>query len=484
MEDKEFSQVEMIGFLSRCILFSWIPFHGSISLKKESYPNVLKRYCQTTGFCFWLLLQYRKFWFPVYGLLFPRVQPFEAEVIHRCCAGKVKQFCKDKGGLFIKLGQYAACLHNVLPKEYLQELATLEDHAEECPIQDVLQVIERELGPFRSLLTNISERPIGCASIAQVHTANLLMSSTVVAIKVQKPNIPMQFAQDVRMLHILLSMYQTFKGGYDPTVWNIFVEFMREIQQEMNFVNERANNRKLAQCFQENDHIHVPHIFPCLSSRRVLTMEYIDGMTIDQCLSFDKEIRFRIARTLHEAFAKMLFQHRFLHMDPHPGNILLQWPQDNNHFRLVLIDTGKCQYVDSDFMEKFANFIVAVFLRDAQRLSRLLRDIEYGELLASLFLGRKITRSWLHVDDEAAATIANANRKKYSVQDYIHIVTWIQPEWLTILRPFLVIRGISRKLGYPKDVSRIYAPFALQLVWKTWSRNWMFTGTVGNLGSK
>ncbi|GJD05765.1 Uncharacterized aarF domain-containing protein kinase 1 [Galdieria sulphuraria] len=222
----------MSGLWSRCILFSWIKFHFSLTPKKERHPKFLARYCQTVGFGLWILVQYRKFWLPIYGKLLPNIQTPEAIALHRSCAEKVKEFCKSKGGLFIKLGQYTGSLQNVLPKEYLQELSTLQDQAEEVPIQDLLQVIKTDLGSFYGLITNISEKPIGCASIAQVHTAHIAMSSTIVAIKVQKPNTRLQFAQDLRILQLIISMYQTLKG-------------------EMNFVTEIANNRKLAQCFRD-----------------------------------------------------------------------------------------------------------------------------------------------------------------------------------------------------------------------------------------
>ncbi|GJQ15152.1 hypothetical protein GpartN1_g6943.t1 [Galdieria partita] len=453
---------------SRCVLFSWIKFHFSLSPKKEKYPKFLTRYCQAAGFCLWILLKYRKFWLPAYGYFLPNIQTTEAITLHRFCAEKVKQFCKSKGGLFIKLGQYAGSLQNVLPREYLQELSTLEDQAENVPVQDLLQVLQSDLGSFCILLTNISEKPIGSASIAQVHLARILTSSTVVAVKVQKPNTLVHFTQDLRFLEMVLSVYQFLKGGYEPAIWKIFAEFCREIQEEMNFMTEMANNRRLAQCFQGNIHIHVPDIFPNLCSRRILTMEFIDGMKIDDCLSLDKETRFRISRTLHEAFARMMFQRRFLHMDPHPGNIILQWPQDERQFRIVLIDTGKCYSIDLAFTRNLANFLIAIALRDTQRLARFVNTTgdDCGMLLASLFLGRKMAQHWLLVDE---SEIDN-RQHKYSLEDYIHLLTSIHPQWLTVLRPLLVIRGISRKLGYPKDVSTIYAPFATQLLFKAWSK--------------
>lgn len=453
-------------FWSRCILFSWIRFHSSsVNPKtKKKYPTLFVRYCQVAGFCFFLLVEYRKFWLPLYGYLLPSIEPIEAIHLHGSCARKVKEFCKRKGGLFVKLGQYASSLQNILPKEYLQELATLQDQAQEYPIQDLLQVLQTELGPFRGLLTDISETPIGCASIAQVHKANLIMSSTKVAIKIQKPNVQEQFADDLRMLQVVLSIYQTLKGGYEPIIWNIFVEFIKEIQQEMDFVKEMANNRKLARCFQENYHIQVPRIFPRLCSRRVFTMEYIDGMNMDDCISLDKQTRYRIVQTLHEAFARMLFEGRFLHMDPHPGNIILQYPTDSQRFRMVFIDTGKCSSVDPAFIEKFANLILAIVLRDTQRLASLFPDTSYdgGELFASFFLGKKMARTWLNHSELVG--------RKHSIHDYLHIISSVHPQFVTVMRPFLVIRGISRKLGYPKDATNIYAPFAMQLAWKTWLR--------------
>eukprot|EP00871_Galdieria_phlegrea_P001218 jgi/Galph1/2097/GphlegSOOS_G790.1 len=196
-------------------------------------------------------------------------------------------------------------------------------------------------------------------------------------------------------------------------------------------------------------------------------MEYIDGIKLSDCFSLQTNVRYRIAQTLHEAFATMLFDKGFIHMDMHPGNIIVQHTRDENEIRLVLLDTGKCRPLDEEFLQVFAQWMVAITEQNFKTLKKFFHVKQnelFIELLAALFVGTKTIQGWEgnSNNNSTSHTKTKNLRHSYRVEDYLDFINAAHPEWLNILRSFLIVRGVSRKLGYRKNVSYLYSPHALR----------------------
>ncbi len=250
------------------------------------------------------------------------------------------------GTTYLKLGQFMAMRFDLLPRDLCDELQRLFENVPPLPLPIVQAVVEAELGaPLADLFSEFQPRPIGSASIAQVHEARNLRGERL-AIKVQRPGIDGVFEADMRILGRLARAIDRL-GWFPSLALNDMVaEFATFTRRELDFVTEgRTADRLRAHATAEQV---VPRIDWKMTTHRVLTMEFIDGLSIAEAgrrlhhggaAGIDGRLRhFSLDDALHNlAFASLhqFFGTGFFHADPHPGNILLL---DDN--RIAFIDFG------------------------------------------------------------------------------------------------------------------------------------------------
>jgi ubiquinone biosynthesis protein len=273
---------------------------------------------------------------------------------------------EELGPSFIKLGQVLACRPDMLPIEYAQELVKLTDSVSPFPFEDVREIIEKDIGkPLEQLFAQFDRAPIAAASIAQVHRA-VLPDGAEVMVKVQRPDIDRLIEKDISILRgiaELIEVHVPEMAVYNPR--GIVEEFSRTIMRELDFFIEAANAAQIRKNFERSALLYVPAIFPELLSRRVLVMERIEGIRIDD---FDRieQAGFDRSELSHKgaaAFFQMVFQDGFFHADPHPGNIFVL-----SDGRLGLVDFGIMGRVTEENMQYFADVIVALVEHDFDKL--------------------------------------------------------------------------------------------------------------------
>ncbi len=273
---------------------------------------------------------------------------------------------EELGPSFIKLGQVLACRPDMLPIEYAQELVKLTDSVSPFPYDDVKATIEKDLGaPIGQVFAQFDRNPIAAASIAQVHRA-VLRDGTEAIVKVQRPNIDRLIARDISILRGLAELIEIYVP--DVAVYNpkgIVEEFARTINREMDFFIEASNAAQLRKNFEKGDLLYIPMVYADLSSKRVMVLEKLEGVRIDdfeaiQRMGFD---RTELSKKGAAAFFQMVFRDGFFHADPHPGNIFVL--QDG---RLALVDFGIVGRVSEENMEYFANSFLALVNHDYDAL--------------------------------------------------------------------------------------------------------------------
>ena len=279
---------------------------------------------------------------------------------------RVRRAFERLGITYVKLGQFLAMRFDILPEDVCRELARLFDAVPPMKIETVLATIERELGqPADALFTGFRREPLGAASIAQVHRAEL-RDGTAVAIKVQRPRIIEIFAADIRNLRRLAHLGDVLRILGPQSMVEAVEEFSRFTSREMDFLTEANTAERLRAnrgAFED-----VPRIYREYTTSRVLTMEFIDAPSLAELIHrversggvpptavtagappVDIE---RALRNLAAASLRQLFVTGFFHADPHPGNILIR-----DDGTVVFVDFGIFGQLSSERREVFAQYI-------------------------------------------------------------------------------------------------------------------------------
>ncbi len=254
--------------------------------------------------------------------LFARGRPEEK----RTRSERVRQAFEEMGPTFIKLAQILSTRPDLIPLEFAQELAKLQDQVPPFPFPQVKEIIEHELKTsLQERFPAFEENPLAAASIGQVHRA-VLRSGKEVAVKVQRPGIRETIEVDLEiMMHLATLIERHVKdwGIQRPTA--IVEEFSRILEKELDYTIEAAHMERFAWQFQGNPSIYVPGVYREVSSERILTMDYVPGVKVSEVgrlesLGLDRKV---LADRGADLILEQIFIHGFFHGDPHPGNIFI-----------------------------------------------------------------------------------------------------------------------------------------------------------------
>ena len=246
------------------------------------------------------------------------------EILSKPLPERLRLALEELGPTFVKFGQIVSSRRDLITDEYYVELEKLQEGVPPFPAAEARKIIRHELGhPVKDIFRHFDDVPIGSASIAQVHKAEL-PDGTPVAIKVQRPDIEKTIALDVAILSDIARFVEKHApeaSGINPT--GIVEEFTETLQRELDFENEALNAERFADQFAGNDSIRVPKIFRDLTTPRVLTMEFITGTPITDTRELERqEIDIRkLAVSMTKIIYEMIFTCGFFHGDPHPGNM-------------------------------------------------------------------------------------------------------------------------------------------------------------------
>ncbi|XP_019432639.1 PREDICTED: uncharacterized aarF domain-containing protein kinase 1 isoform X2 [Lupinus angustifolius] len=372
--------------------------------------------------------------------------------VHLRCAKRFLKLCEANKGFYVKAGQFVAS-QRVIPKEYSSTLSALQDQVSPLPYNIIKKVLKDNLGPdFTDMFLSVDEQPIAAASIAQVHHA-VLKSGHEVAIKVQYPWIEQQMNFDTRTMYFLSKtiglLYPQYRFEWLPSA------FAESMSSELDFVQEAKNSERAAKNFYNNKMVRVPHVFWELTTRQVLTMQFCSGHKIDD-LDFLNQIGVdpeKVAKSLMELFAEMIFVHGYIHGDPHPGNILVS-PEGCNGFSLVLLDHAVYRELDEEFRKDFCQLWEALILKDSKKtvvLGERFGAGKFARYLPIIFTGTTIESKYaLGTSVEEKETMKN-ELKSLLFEDISSFMESVPPEFIAIMRADGLLRSIIRKM----DVSRI-----------------------------
>jgi ubiquinone biosynthesis protein len=294
-------------------------------------------------------------------------------------ARRLREALEELGPTFAKLGQVLSTRPDLLPPEYIAELAHLQDDMPPMTRAEVVSVVETELGvPWEDALAHIEPEPLAAGTIAQVHRARLPDGSHVV-LKVQRPRAEHQILEDLALLQLFADKVgnrPAFERIVDlPAVFSYLSESLR---RELDFSIELASIERLRPVLAGYDRLNAPRVYPELSTRRLLVMQEIAGTGVADAAP--EEARHEAARQLLSCYYQQVLGEGFFHADPHPGN--LRWADGQVWF----LDFGMVGELDPDIRLMLLLLVMAFWRDDAPFLAETLLMLSGPEVPRGLDL--------------------------------------------------------------------------------------------------
>nr|WP_320025453.1 AarF/UbiB family protein [uncultured Acetobacterium sp.] len=369
---------------------------------------------------------------------------------------KLRLIIEDLGPTFIKIGQIMSMRRDIFPSEYCIELEKLRSQVTPMPFDEFIKIIEDEYdSPVEDVFKFINQVPLGSASIAQVHAADLIDGSKVV-IKVQRPGIYKVMAQDVVLLNRATGILNIASGIGDVVDFKMIVDEMwSTAQQEMDFLFEAKNAQLFSELNAEIKYIGCPKIYNQYTTSKVLVMEDIVGIEIDEKSAlleagYDLE---EIGVKLAENYVKQIIDDGFFHADPHPGNMFIRNGQ------IVWIDLGMMGKLSKREMGLLRRSVKAVATRDVESL-------EVAILSLGVHKGRRINHSLLYeaidrmLDVYGTEELSNINMGRF-LEEILRIAAENHigmPRGISMLsRGMITIEGVIAEISPDANFVRIMA---------------------------
>ena len=371
------------------------------------------------------------------------------------------------GPVWVKFGQMLSTRRDLFPEQWVDELAKLQDKVEAFPGEQAKELIIQQLGlqQISDLFQQFDENPLASASIAQVHTAQLIQADgnlADVVIKVIRPDIKPQILADLELMEALADLVARYlPDGKRLRPKEVVAEYRKTILDELDLQREAANAIQLKRNFEGSDSLYVPYVYADHSRAGVMVMERIYGIPVSDLAALkaqgtNLEL---LAKRGVEVFFTQVFRDSFFHADMHPGNIFVSFETPHNP-KYIGIDCGIVGTLNKEDKRYLAENFVAFFNRDYLKVAQLhvdsgwvpantsveefesairtvcepifqkpLQDISFGQVLFNLF----------------------NTARRFNMQ--------VQPQLVLLQKTLLYIEGLGRQLYPQLDLWQTAKPF-------------------------
>ena len=402
----------------------------------------------------------RNFWYR-WRRLFSR-KPAEP-VRHLKLVERVRLTLESLGPTYIKFGQVMSTRPDLVPPGMLAELKRLQENVPPFSSDEAVERVEHELGrPLAELFASFDRIPLAAGSLGQVHRA-VNFDGTSLAVKIRRPGAVRNVERDLSLMHeiaVLIERHVPEARIFDPV--GLVNHFARTIRRELNFAREGRTMDEFRRLFRQDATLYVPSVFWELTTEAVLTMEFIDGMRIDEVAQQESNgfAPADVAANGARIFMKQAFEFGVFHGDPHPGNIRIR-PDGT----ICLLDYGMVGMLDDRTREQLIDLLVAVSQQNVDAAVKLV--LQLGES------PREIDRPLLQVDmRDFVVNYYGIELERLNVgrmlSDFVGILSnhgiRCPGSLLLLIRALVTLEGIGRSLDPAFNLASHLQPFVERLV--------------------
>ena len=368
----------------------------------------------------------------------------------------------ELGSAFIKLGQLLSSRPDILPAGWVSELASLQDNVPAFSVDHVQTVLEEELGQRCAEVIDLDPQPLGAASLAQVHRASL-RSGRQVVLKVQRQGLDRRFRLDLDVMQQVAAVLQRHPSWGRGRDWPAMArECRRVLLRELDFRVEAQYAARFRQQFLDDEQIRIPGVIWELSTRRVLCLDYLPGIKIN-----DREAIVEagidpsaVAEIGAASYLKQLVRFGFFHADPHPGNLAVA-----SDGALIYYDFGMMGVLSDGLRRRLGSMVRAAAARDSAAL--------VTELQAAGLIGTEIdvgpVRRLVRVMLQDALTPPFSSNVIDKLSGDLYDLVYGQPfrlpvELIFVMRALSTFEGVGRSLDPAFSLVSIAKPYLLPLM--------------------
>lgn len=374
---------------------------------------------------------------------------------------RIRLVLQELGTTFIKLGQTLSTYPELIGFDLAEELSKLQESAPITSYDEVKQIIEKEFQkPIDEIYDEFDIEPIASASIGQVHKA--ILDNKIVAVKVQHPNIKETIASDIQIMNTIVTRLDNniaITKAYNlPGILDVFE---KDIHKELDYKFEAINAIHLRDLLYD-DEVYIPEIYVEYSTDKVLTMEYLDGVSLNKVLSdsenvYDKE---KIARVGADSFIKQILIHGFYHADPHAGNIFIL---SNNV--VAFVDFGMMGHLNKDLREDLAKLFIFISDGDSKLLTKqlyymgIIKDKTYYDNIEEEIT--HLLDKYYNIQFNDISGVLGELMRENLLNKYDLV---IPRDLMMVIRTITMVDDIGKSLVPSFNVTEILKPYAFQML--------------------
>ncbi|KAL3800570.1 hypothetical protein ACHAWO_009814 [Cyclotella atomus] len=409
---------------------------------------------------------------------------------HEKGARKLADTITSLKGFYVKTAQIISIRRDLFPKEYTEALSIFTDNVDPLPVELIKTVVEKELlvqgETFEDIFAEFDPKPLGAASVAQVHRAVLTekYGSKEVAVKIQRPSIESKLMGDIANLKQLAKTFRE-SDALPLDYYTVFSELEKQLQDEFDFVAEAVAMDRIYETVTRDGESGLPCESPIvlprpvtgLISKRVLVMDYLKGVPLSRAAeemlkrgiqpdSPESQLFGRkLLRSLTDVFGRCILETGFFHADPHPGNIFVL-----DDGRIGLIDFGQVKQISGRARETLAKVMIALDDRecdenpaDLETISRLALELGVELNEGTPPVAPAAVAMWLF-DGSVDQLPGGYDKGELSPNSPVKALKSFPQDLVLVGRSTILIKGLSSRLNIPWSLSKEWAPTARKVL--------------------
>jgi predicted unusual protein kinase regulating ubiquinone biosynthesis (AarF/ABC1/UbiB family) len=399
-----------------------------------------------TASCVWLRYKTPQWWDRLL-----RRDPAQRDMtaIHQRNADQIFNAAVSMRGMLVKMCQVVGTRSDIFPPQYVKTLSQCHDRLPQRAFEAIKQVIEEDFGrPIGEVFSEFSPTAIAAASLAQVHKARLV-SGRVVAVKVQYPDIDHIIRTDLTASRRVAAIYQRFDSN-PMDFLPLLDELQRHLKMELDFRREAQSAERVRSFFTEDPTVRIPEILHEHCTRRVITMEYVEGVKVNDREGLERAgIEYSDLMTrLMRIFNKMILAHGFFHADPHPGNILVnRSPRGKALF--TLLDFGLAKELPEGFGLGIFELMFSMMTFNESAMLRAFRELGFetktGDEATLLMIARRMIARSDTGAFQGEFTEDMTDEMFEAIRE--NPVVKVPIDFVLVARAFALLSGIAHTLG-------------------------------------